>query len=96
MDCNDMSQITQSAQDIKRFASSDITEDKATGIRLVVGIRFNHLSSKDYLFYLLKRYTSRITASLCMSGNLIFSLLDFRTNLSEHYKCIPHKHSQFL
>jgi len=95
MDCNDMNQITQSAQDIKRFASSDITEDKATGIRLVVGIRFNHLSSKDYLFYLLKRYTSRITASLCMSGNLILSLFNFRTNLSEHYKCIPRKYSQF-
>ena len=90
MDGDDMNDITQSTQDIKRLSTSDITHNKAAWIRRIFGIGFNDFTFVNNLFNLGQGDTSIVTASLAMSGNLKFTGIKFFPNFFNHWRKCYH------
>ena len=90
MDGDDMNNITQSTQDIKRFSATDIPENKTAGIRRIFRIGFNDFTFVDYFFNFSQRYFSAVTAPLSVSGDLKFTHIKFLSNLLKHFiKILP-------
>jgi len=88
-----MKQFTNTTQDIKRFTFSNITHDKATGIGLIIRVVFDDFSCRDYIFNLLKRYASHVTASLSVPCDYILFFEQFLTNICEHLSNLYHRHA---
>jgi len=85
MDGDNMNNITQSAQDIKRFTFTRMSEDKTAGIRRILGISFNDFTCIDYFFNFSQRYASAVTAPLGVPGNLKFTRIKFFPDLLKHF-----------
>lgn len=79
-----MNDIAESAQNIKRFLTADMPENKATGIWEIFGIDFNNFTLGDHMLDLGKSYAAAIAASLAMPCNLKFTAVDFPPDLFKH------------
>ncbi len=84
MDCDNVYNFSKGTQGIKWFVFSNMANNKATGIRLVIRIIFNDLSCTNNMFNFFKRYFSAITTFLSMSRNYVFSFKKFLADLFDH------------
>src|SRR3989338_5021366 len=79
-----MNDIAKSAQNIKRFFTADMSENKAAGIWEIFGIDFNNFTLRDHMLDLGKSYAAAITASLAMPRDLKRAAVNFSSDFFNH------------
>ena len=84
MDCNNMNDFAESAQDVKRYIFPDVAEDKTTGIWFIFGIVFNNFSCMDNMFDFFSGNISRVTTPLRMFRNYVFPFQQLFAYLFKH------------
>src|SRR3972149_1265248 len=84
MDCNNMNDFSESAQDVKRYIFSDVAKDKATGIWFIFGIVFNNFACMDSMLDFFHGNISRVATPLRMFCNYVFLFQQLLAYLFKH------------